>query len=674
MNKYIIISDKVRSHIDLEGDVSENLIISANLKKDISRLVDSDESHANLIFAVLFLHVKDLDKIDLFLKDQYSYTQIAYRIIIIGSGSELEKIKPVKLQRVSDFRISRIPQEEFNILIKKAFLQIEAFYKYKMRKNEDLLNLMDMRRDQEDLIHIGKSLNTEKDPYELIKLILLMSKKITAADAGSIYIVEQSEDGKKRLRFTYSHTFSRDIPLQEFVMDLNKKSIAGYVAVTGNILNIPDVYVLPRNAPYSHNSSFDQQHNYTTRSMLVVPMRNHIDEIIGVIQLINSKEYIKGNTERTGNEAFEIMLKTPEDFQKKVVAFDERYESLLESVASQAAIAIENNRMMIQIQNQFEEFVKASVSAVESLDTATAGHAFRVSEMCKGMARAVNSEKSGYYKEISFTDTQIRELEYAALLHDFGKVYININIFLKEKKLFPHELDNLILKFNYLYRFVELGCNLKKTSGAGKVSDENRKSSQSANELQLEEIKEIKNKLKDLNEPTIKEDNPEKILSEIQSKIQKIQCYDIDGNKIDMLSSNEQMNLSIHRGSLNPLERKEIESHVTHTFNFVSNIPWPPEFKNIPEIVLNHHEKLDGSGYPNGRKGRESIPVQSRMMAIADIYDALVAADRPYKKALSIEGALSILQEEADRNKLDPDLINIFIKNKIYNIINKNAS
>jgi len=243
-------------------------------------------------------------------------------------------------------------------------------------------------------------------------------------------------------------------------MDMNKKSISGYVAITGEVLNIPDAYRIDENAPYSFNRSVDKDQNYISRSMLVVPMKNHLNQIIGVIQLMNSKEN-NLDAKKYDNEAFEINLDTEEDFNRYVVAFDERYNSLLEAIAGQAAISIENNRLINQIERQFEEFVKASVTAIESRDPATSGHSFRVADICKKIAHAINESNSGYFKDFRFTDDDIKELEFAALLHDFGKVYIDLNIFKKSKKLYPQDLENLKLRFDYLYRCIELTYFLK---------------------------------------------------------------------------------------------------------------------------------------------------------------------------------------------------------------------
>ncbi len=671
MNKYIIISNKVKNYITLPEKKTQDIILANGINHTIKRLIKSS-AHNNVVYLVIFMHINELDDMSEIFAGRYDYAELMYRIIIAGEEKDLSSVRNDKIQHISDIKISHVSADEFSLLVKKAFLHIEGFARYKMQINGIISTLQDMKQDQEDLINIGKSLSTIKDADELLKNILMISKKITCADAGSIYITEENEAGKKYLRFKYSHTFSRNLPMEEFTLAINKNSIAGYVATKGEVLNIPDAYDIPESAPYSFDISFDKQTNYICRSMLVVPMRNHLDQIIGVIQLINSKKYPDKVKIRNNNEAFGINLKTHEDFYELVIPFESRYESLMESVAGQAAIAIENNRMIKQIQNQFEEFIKASVTAVESRDIATSGHSFRVAEICKEMAKAISNKKSGPFKDIIYSNTEIKELEFAALLHDFGKVYIDINIFKKDKKLYEKEFDNLILKLNYLYKFIELGYACKETKETQKSSKQHIAALRHSRENKLKKITQIKERITLLNEPTITEKDPRRILNRIRSEIRGIRLFDMDGERINLITKNERRNLEIQRGSLNPLERKEIENHVILSYNFVSKIPWPPEFKNIPEIVLYHHEMLDGSGYPKGIKG-DKIPLQARIMSIADIYDALIATDRPYKKAIKHSTALKILKEEACKNKLDNDLLEVFIKKKIYKIIDKNT-
>ncbi len=627
-------------------------------------------------FLLFFLGDRELQLLREFISDTDREDVFARAVVFSHHGADCH-IDNGLLPNILEFRTAALSVPEYLFTITKAFHQMEEYRQFLASSHESMIQLLDMKQDQEDLINIGKSLQSEKDPDKLLRLILFLSKKITGADAGSIYLIEELENSKKQMRFKYSHTFSKEIPIEEFILPYDTKSIAGYVAVTGTVLNLPDVYNLSESDPVSFNRSIDEQQGYQSRTMLVVPMRNHLDQIIGVIQLINSKED-KTGSRITGNEAFEIKLEKPEDFLTKVVPFDERYNSLLEAVASQAAIAIENNRMIKQIEHQFEEFVKASVTAIESRDVATSGHSFRVAKICTELARAVNSETEGPFAAVSFSETEIKEIEYASLLHDFGKVYIDLAIFMKGKKLFPKDYENVMLKINYLYRILELNFAEEKRrtvemSGNPDISKEELAKLIDNEKNKLERIRSIKKTIAQLNEPTVTDLDPHQVLEEIVREIGGISCVDIEGNGIDVLTDDERVNLEIKRGSLNEAERREIESHVIHTYNFVSKIPWPPEFKNIPEIAAKHHEKLDGTGYPYGLKGKDQIPIQAQMMAIADIYDALTASDRPYKKSLPPERAISILKEEADRGKISAELFDLFLKYKIYERVDKDA-
>lgn len=609
----------------------------------------------------------------------YNEDRLICQIVIFGTPEEISAFEYKRLYRVSEFRTTKIEKTEFKFIIDKSFSLMREFFDIKNDKNHYFQKLIDTRQDQEALIDIGRALSVEKDPDKLLRLILFMSKKITGADAGSIYLVETDDRGEKKLRFKYSHTFSRDIPLEEFVIGINKKSIAGYVAATGDVLNIPDVNLLEDGTPYSFNSSFDEKYTYISRSMLVVPMRNHIDEIIGVIQLINSKEDLshRGDVQ---DEAFTIRLEKKSDFDRYVVTFNEKYNTLMQAIAGQAAIAIENNRLIKQIQKQFEEFVKASVTAIESRDPATSGHSFRVAEICREIALAINRETDGFFRDKTFTETELKELEYASLLHDFGKVYIDLAIFKKAKKLFPKDFDNLMLRLDFLYRYIELMSSNKESEileeavSSGKnlkdILNNEIQQIRIEKEKKLSRIAESKEIIKKLNEPTVTEEGAEEALSRIVSDLNSMECADTGGEKLEVITDSDMKNLVIRRGSLNVDERKEIESHVVHTYNFVSRIPWPPEYRNIPEIAVRHHEKLDGTGYPDRISGEDGISIQARMMAVADIYDALASGDRQYKKSVPLEKILKILAEEAEKNKLDKNLVELFISRKIYEKVN----
>jgi len=617
----------------------------------VTGLGDMPDQRDERLIALIFTGFENYEETLLQCKEKGLFL---YSFVIFGTLPDDYAERFRELHTISDVRASALGGVELEFIMNKTFSAMDVLLFSLENEQKTAALLADTKQDQDDLINIGRFLSIEKNPQKLLSLILYLSRKITGADAGSIYLVEKDYNDEKRLRFKASETFGKDIDLAEFVMPLNKNSIAGYVGVTAKVLNIPDVYkVSELNIGLTHNASFDQNNNYLTRSMLVVPMLNYIGEVIGVIQLINSKKDLTRPSE--GNIAFMIKLDTKEDFDRYVVPFDKKYDALLQAIASQAAIAIENNMMMIQIQTQFEEFVKASVNAVEARDPATSGHSFRVAAICVALAKAVNEIKEGYLGEFNFSDTALKELEFAAILHDFGKVYVDLSIFKKEKKLFPKDLESLMMRLDYFYRCVEISLY------ANNVKRENNPV--------LEKIKEIKEKIKRLNEPDVVDSSYENIVDDIIKEVETIPCYYPNGHPMDVFTEGDKTNLNIKRGTLNQEERREIEMHVLHTYNFVKRIPWPAGYRNIPEITLRHHEKLNGGGYPDGLSGRENIMLQSRIMAVADIYDALASYDRPYKKSVSRDKIIKILREEADKGSLDPDIVDVFIEKKIYSIL-----
>jgi len=525
-------------------------------------------------------------------------------------------------------------------------------------EDKDIAELIDAYRDQQALIDIGKSLIEERDTDTLLRIILSTSERITGADAGSIFLVEHCAEGTF-LRFAYSHTHSIDVDYGEFRMPVDHMSIAGWVSLQGEILNIPDVYEIGMDKPYQFKRFFDTTNGYRTKSMLAIPMRKHDGEIIGVIQLINSKEDPENPDADVSSD---IVLATPEDYEIKVKPFNRRYEALMEAVANQAAIALENSRMIEQIRQQFDAFVRASVFAIESRDPSTKGHSIRVASTTVALAKAVNAVETGTYGHVAFSETELKELEYAGLLHDFGKVYIDPHLFLKAKKLYPEEFEYLMLRIGYLKQTIELGYQRLEHGSR------HTKTIASEHRLNLTTIMEASRLVSLLNEPSA-------VTQDIDADIQRLQhspfpdfaIFD-DGKTIPLITDTEANALRIRKGSLTETERKLIQDHVIHTWEFVSKIPWPPEFAHIPEYCRDHHEMLDGSGYPRGLKGGQ-IGLQARMLAVCDIYDALSASDRPYKKALPIEVCKKILCEEAGAGRLDADLVKIFLDAKVHEAV-----
>ncbi|TGM35027.1 GAF domain-containing protein [Leptospira biflexa] len=501
------------------------------------------------------------------------------------------------------------------------------------------------------LTKIGISLANEKDFTKLLRDILNSAREISNSDSGSLYLVEKDERGNPRnLRFKIS---ALDLNSDEFILPINKKSIAGYVAFTGKQLNIPNVYELSGKEEYKFNSDFDRMSNYYSKSMLVVPMKDHHDEVVGVIQLINRKKN------------FQTKLSLEEMKTNSVLEYDKYSEELVMAVAGQAAVAIQNNNLVHDIETLFEGFVTASVSAIESRDPTTSGHSFRVAQYTVGLAESVNSVQVGRFKDVNFNESQIKEIRYASLLHDFGKVGVREKVLVKAKKLEDYELDLIRWRFQFILKDVEAKLSQKKIDYLKKHGNNGypqfEKSIQLEYALEKEKLEEMVRVITDSNEPTILEEGNSNFLEEIS----KMSYHTTDGNQLSLLLPKEFGFLSIRRGSLDFEERREIESHVEHTFQFLSKIPWTRELKMVPSIAHGHHEKLNGSGYPRGLSAVE-IPVQAKMMAIADIFDALTDQDRPYKKAVPLDRAFDILKMEVRDQHIDGDLLNLFIESRAY--------
>jgi HD-GYP domain-containing protein (c-di-GMP phosphodiesterase class II) len=514
-----------------------------------------------------------------------------------------------------------------------------------------------VRKSQElhELNHIGVALSAQRDIDKLLELILLKCREITASDAGSLYLVERGREHETsaddQLRFELTQNSSVVYPFQKSKMPLSEASISGYAALSGQIVNVADAYHLPAGSPFKVSRSFDEKSGYRTKSMLVVPMRDHQNTVIGVIQLINKKRDAR------------VVLQPVQLVEEAVIPFTSVDEELVTSLASQAAVAFENARLIQDIKDLFDSFVKASVTAIESRDPTTSGHSSRVATLTVGIGEKLDALDTGPFQDVRFTRDQLQEVRYASLLHDFGKVGVREKVLIKGKKLYVGEMLLIRQRFSYIKRTLEaehLRAKLEQLQSGPAAADLLLEMDR-AYEGQREEIDSLLRTIVQANEPTILEEESFRALMDLTGR----SFADVEGSRQPFLTPNEVAALSIRKGSLSEKERREIESHVTHTFRFLSEIPWTGEFRRVPEIAYAHHEKMDGTGYPRRLKATE-IPIQSRMMAISDIFDALVAWDRPYKKAVPVERALNILRDEAGTGKLDRQILDVFIDAKIY--------
>jgi HD-GYP domain-containing protein (c-di-GMP phosphodiesterase class II) len=472
------------------------------------------------------------------------------------------------------------------------------------------------------LLDVAKALTAEHNIDNLLDIILQEAIRIVDAERGSLFLISRD---RTELWSKIAHG------LQLAVIRLPVgEGIAGYVAATGEILDIPDAYADPRFDP-----KIDHKTGFTTRTILCVPMLAPNGSVVGVIQALN---HAHG-------------------------PFTEDDEDLLLALGANAAVAIENANLYEDIEKLLEGFVEASVTAIECRDPSTSGHSNRVSALSLELLRAV-PRSEGKYRHLRFGEREMREMRYAALLHDFGKVGVRENVLLKPSKLYPHELEVLEARFEqarsaHQVRFLQMKVDALQTHTNDRQElaaalEEEWKSMDGELNTMLDFIRRV-------NRPTVLKDGGGiKQLADLA----QMTFVDLGGRERHLLSEEEHTNLKILKGSLNKEERREIESHVQHTFNFLMRIPWTEDLARVPEFAHGHHEKLDGSGYPLGISG-DRIPVQTRIMTIADIYDALTATDRPYKSAMSHERALSILQSEVDRNKIDGDLLEVFVDAKV---------
>jgi HD-GYP domain-containing protein (c-di-GMP phosphodiesterase class II) len=505
-----------------------------------------------------------------------------------------------------------------------------------------------------ELTRVGVALSTERDLLSLLELILNQARRISVADAGSVYLVERENGTATTLRFKLSQNFSLpNLPLAEFSVPIDHTSLAGYTAASGEPLVISDVYLLPSDVEYKQNRTFDEKFGYRTKSMLVIPMKTHRDEIIGVLQLMNRKRSPEGK------------LTTPAAVDREVVPFDRRSVELVNALASQAAVAIENSRLYEDIEKLFEGFVTAAVTAIEARDPTTFGHSGRVATLTVGLAESVERGGHGAYRNLRFTRAQLRELRYAGLLHDFGKVGVREQVLVKEKKLYPADLEIIRHRFAFLMQGAELEFERARAEHLLRCGSVGYESAMEDLESELcgrrRELQRFLDAIIEANEPTVIEAGDFAELERLNQHVYP----DIEGGFGPILPPGALRVLSIRKGNLDDEERREIESHVNHTYRFLQQIPWTRELKGIPEIAYGHHEKLNGVGYPRAVQG-ESINVQTRMMTIADIFDALTASDRPYKPSVPPIRALDILDEEARDGQLDRDLLRTFIEGRVY--------
>jgi HD-GYP domain-containing protein (c-di-GMP phosphodiesterase class II) len=487
---------------------------------------------------------------------------------------------------------------------------------------ETLRAKVDAERETIQILNqIGYALSAIPDRHRLLDEVLTYARRALRADGGSIYLIEDDEPGEgeapeRVLRFVAAQNDTTPFFAARRYLPLDETSLAGFVATRGIPLNVENVRNLPKSAPYRPNLSFDAATGYRTISMLLVPLMDRDGQVSGVMALVNHKP-----TAGAPLATFD-----------KVSAFAERHVAVARSIASQAAVALENWRLYQEIQALFDGFVEAAVTAIEARDPSTGGHSWRVAQLTDLLAREVTLSDEPAFRTVSFDGRELTELHYAALLHDFGKVGVREEVLLKAQKLYPWELQQVELRF----RLAALQATLEAVR-------ENLEESHLRSRIRL--LDRDLSLVRRLNQPGATPNATER--EELQRIGRRWHLLDTG----PVLQTREVNRLCIPFGSLDADERMEIQRHVEHTYRFLKLIPWTRDLRNVPELAWAHHEKLDGTGYPR-RISAQQIPWGARLMTIADIFDALTAADRPYKGAMTAEQAMRILRGEAASGKI----------------------
>ncbi|MBI1174514.1 MAG: GAF domain-containing protein [Sideroxydans sp.] len=503
----------------------------------------------------------------------------------------------------------------------------------------------------EELNAIGVALSSEHNINRLLEGILIAAKRITNADAGTLYLVEPE---RQELRFEIMRTDSLGIALGGTTGEAisfypihlvnkdgapNNSMVVAYVALHDKTVNIADAYSA-EGFDFSGTKNFDKKTGYRSKSFLAVPMKNHEKEIIGVLQLINAQDRETG----------------------EIVAFSDADQHLLESLASQAAIALTNRRLIQQLEDLFESFVNLINTAIDDKSPYTGGHCARVPVLTMLLAEAVNRTDHGPLKDFVMNDKDRHELKLAGLLHDCGKITTPVHVVDKATKLHTlfDRIDLIDTRFEVLKRDAEITMlRAQREAGQDKAAAEQAAHEFDARIRQLDDDREF---LRGCNIGS------EKMSEEDRARVRDIAAYTWRnelGKQAGFLSADELENLTIPSGTLTQAEREIINHHIVVTIKMLESLPWPNHLKNVPEYAGGHHERMDGKGYPRGLT-REQMSVQARVMGIADIFEALTAKDRPYKNGKTLTESLDILGKFKLNGHIDPDLFDVFVREKVY--------
>jgi len=509
----------------------------------------------------------------------------------------------------------------------------------------------DLLRRLEELNQIGIALSQERDINRLLERILIAAKDITHADGGTLYRMTEEKSLKfeiirnETLGIAMGGTTGVEIPFYPiYLFDKDGKAVntmvAAYAVHHDQSVNIADAYT-EEGFDFTGTKNFDKKTGYRSRSFLTMPMKNHEGQIIGVLQLINSKDPRSG----------------------EVVAFSDTDQHLAESLASQAAIALTNRLLINHLENLFESFISLMNTAIDDKSPYTGGHCQRVPMLTMMLAEAVDNCKVGPLRDFTMTERDRYELKIAGLLHDCGKVTTPVHVVDKATKL-QTIFDRVALidtRFEVVKRDAEIALLKARLEKLGpRHTDVVGDAQLVAGIREIESDRDFLRRVNIGSEAMKDED-----VARVQAIARRYRWRNGDGERSDFLSEDEIRNLTIRSGTLTSDERQIINHHIEVTIQMLESLPWPRHLKNVPEYAGGHHERMDGKGYPRGLK-REQMSVQARCMGIADIFEALTAKDRPYKKGKTLTESLTILGKFKLNGHIDPDLFDVFMWDKVY--------
>jgi HD-GYP domain-containing protein (c-di-GMP phosphodiesterase class II) len=494
---------------------------------------------------------------------------------------------------------------------------------------------------------IGMSLSGEENTARLLEMIVFEAREITNADAGSLYLINEEAT---HLDFVILQNDSMNTLLggvsgERIVLppvplrvkdEENHANVSSHVALTGEIINIPDVY-RSQEFDFSGARRYDESSGYRSKSMLVIPMRNHENAVIGVLQLLNALDHDT----------------------RKVVDFQDEQVGLIASLASQAAVTLTKTRLIRDLKQLLDAFIQSIAVAIEEKSRYTGGHIARVSKLSTLLAKKVNEDESGAFKDTRFSDQEIEELRLAGWLHDIGKIVTPEYVVDKSAKLETifDRIGLIETRFDFIAKSLEAEGLRRQLDllrqGQGRDALDLERERVQADLAELEEERAF---LRRANTPS------EYMNEQALERLRRIagKTYEREGRTLPYLSEDELKNLSIRRGTLTEEERGIIRNHAVVTHKMLSALPFPRHLARVPEFASHHHEKMDGSGYPFGLKG-EQLSLQARIMAVADIFEALTAPDRPYKQPMSLSLAVKILGDLKKQGHIDPDVHDLLV-------------